>query len=187
MIDLAKKRAENLARLTGASIEEGSSVKKITLEELVDNPDNAWHIISLATKKEMVDGNTLTPKGKIRRVQGKNLAYPDLLESLNVGGVVRKGKNKGVKTRTNLETMRYMYSVHNKIRDFYLGESNDEVAEYFSDMIELLDSYATTVVALAIKNDPDLLDKVYEIDLAEEKAMKENLSKARDNKAKDPE
>ena len=187
MIDLAKKRAENLARLTGAKVEEGSSVKKITLQELVDEPENAWHVISLATKKEMVDGKT-TSTGKIRRVQGKNLAYPDLLESINVGGVERRGKNKGTfKMRTNLDTMRYMYSVHNKMRDFYLGESNDEIAEYFSTMIEVLDSYATTVVTLAIDSDPDLLDKVYEIDLAEEKAMKENLSKARDNKDKDPE
>lgn len=187
MIDLAAKRAENLARLTGAKVEEGSSVKKITREELVDDPEKAWHIISLATKKEMVDGKT-TSTGKVRRVQGKNLAYPDLLGSFEIGGVEKKGKNKGTfKMRTNLETMRYMYSVHNKIRDFYLGESNDEIAEYFKDMLDTLDSYATTVVTLAVVDDPDLLDKVYEIDLAEEKAMKENLRQARDNKAKDSE
>lgn len=179
MIDLAKKRAENKARLMGVQ-KSDSSVVMITKEDIANDPEKAWHIISLATKKEMIDSDKLTAKGKVRRVQGKDLAYPDLIASVDVGETAAKSKKANNKARSNIETMRYMYSVRNKMISFYEGDTSEEFLEYFSSVIEILDAYATEVVSLAIDADPDLLKKVYDIDVKEAEAVKDNLSKARE-------
>lgn len=179
MIDLAKKRAENQARLMGVK-KSDSGVAMITKEEIAADPEKAWHIIALATKKEMVDSDKLTAKGKVRRVQGKDLAYPDLISSVDVGHTAAKSKKVGNKSRSNTETMRYMYSVRNKMISFYESDTTEDFLEYFSSVIEILDAYATEVVSLAIDADPDLLSKVYEIDVREAEAVLSNLEKARD-------
>lgn len=181
MIDLAKRRAENQARLMGIT-NTSNEVVMITKEDIARDPEKAWHIISLATKKEMIDSDKLTTKGKVRRVQGKNLAYPNLIASVNVGETAAKSKKAEDRSRTNIETMRYMYSVRNKMGSFYESDSSEDFLDYFTSIIEVLDTYAQEVVSLAIDADPDLLAKVYEIDVKEAEALKENLGKARDAK-----
>ena len=176
MLDLEKLRAENRARLLGQTQAPADKVARITKEQLAEDPEAAWHIISLATKpktEKLDNGRTKTLKER---------QYPQLAESVTVGEI--QAKKRGAKNdgRTNIETMREMYSIRNKVNRFVIGEESDKYAEFFMSIVEMLDAYAMTAAVDLLEANPNLLQQVYEIDLAENAAMQDRLAKAREKR-----
>lgn len=163
MIDLAARRQANLDRLMGKKPSNNSKVARISKNEVAEKPETAWHIISLATKKKMVEGKDG------RMVQSKELAYPGLIEDALVGmrATTTKTAKKSTVERYSLETMRYMYQVRNKMNSFYMDDMDDSFTDYFKSVVEILDGYACDVASLAVSEDENLLERVYEIDCAE--------------------
>lgn len=157
MIDIDALRAANKARLLGETAVAANGVKKITKEEVANEPQVCWKIIELATKRATT---TMVDKtGKERKVVAKGQMYPIMPEEIvgiTVGG-------KGAKTnRTNIETMRKMVEVRKAMTTNAINDVNDSYIEYFKSVVEVLDAYATTVVADMLDADPDVLDKVYD-------------------------
>lgn len=165
-MDIEKRRKENIARLLGKPEQEIAS-KRITNESVTNNPDEAWEVISIVTKKD---------KNAYR--------YADTFKEEIVGTIASKGKGKNIE-RTNLQTMRDMYSIRNKIVKFATADVSDKYFEYYTGLLEVIDGYALDVVADMYEADSNMFDKVNEIIAAEEQAMRENMKKARNSRSKE--
>ena len=152
MIDLAARREANKRRLLGLA-DENSKIPYTKAD--VENPEVCWKIISLCTRFATVEG----ANGKKRPT--KNLAFPELLEPVEVGNR-KTGKNAKREniTRTNLDTMREMYSYRNAMNHHYEDDIDDKYIEYFKSVVEVLDGYANQVVADIVVEDEDFLNRV---------------------------
>lgn len=152
MIDLAARREANKRRLLG--LEDESKIPFTKAD--VENPEVCWEIISLCTRFATVKGANGKPK------QTKNLAYPELLEPVEVGNHSTKSKNAKREniTRTNLETMREMYTNRNAMNRHFEDDIDDKYTDYFKSVVEVLDGYANQVVADIIVEDEDFLNRV---------------------------
>lgn len=153
MIDLAARREANKRRLLGLA-DENSKIPFTKAD--VENPEVCWEIISLCTRFATVEG----ANGK--KKPSKNLAFPELLEPVEVGNHSTKSKNAKREniTRTNLETMREMYTNRNTMNRHYEDDIDDKYTEYFKSVVEILDGYATQVVTDIIVEDEDFLNRV---------------------------
>ena len=152
MIDLDARREANKRRLLG--LEDADSKIPFTKAD-VENPEVCWEIISLCTRFETVEGANGKPK------QTKNLAFPELLEPVEVGSrKTGKTAKREFVTRTNIETMREMYKNRNAMNRHYEDDIEDKYTEYFKSVVEILDGYATEVVADIIVEDDDFLNRV---------------------------
>lgn len=159
MIDINKKRAENKARLLGTPIDDGKSLIPYTVADAT-NPEVCWEIISLCTRKELVERKARG--GKTYKAEGKNLMFPNLTETVMVGEKAILSKKSKAKTaiRTNIQTMDEMYGIRNSMNRHAVDDVSDDYIEYFTSVVEVLDTYAQTVVADMISADPDFLAKV---------------------------
>ena len=159
MIDIAKKRAMNKARLLGVDVNDDKAKIPYTAADAM-NSEVCWEIISLCTRKELIEKTR--KDGTTYKVEGKNLAFPELTEIVTVGEMAvanKKAKSKSI-IRTNIQTMDEMYSIRNSMNKHAVDDLNDEYIDYFTSVVEVLDSYAETVVADMIDADPDFLNKV---------------------------
>ena len=159
MIDIAQKRAQNKARLLGVVAEDGKSPIPYTVADAT-NPEVCWEILSLCTRKELVERKARG--GKVYKAEGKNLMFPDLTEVVTVGEKAvanKKAKSKSI-IRTNIQTMDEMYSIRNSMNRHAVDDISDDYIEYFTSVVEVLDTYAQTVVADMIEADETFLDKV---------------------------
>lgn len=152
MIDLDARREANKRRVLGYT-DENSKIPYTKAD--VENPEVCWDIISVCTRFETVDG----ANGK--KKQTKNLAFPELLEPVEVGSR-KTGKNakREFVTRTNIQTMREMYDNRNAMNRHYVDDVDDKYTEYFKSVVEILDGYAIEVVADIIVEDEDFLNRV---------------------------
>lgn len=153
MIDLQARREANKARLLGLDTD-GKVVVPYTKAD-IDNPEVCWDIISLCVRPETVkDAN-----GKVKPT--KSLKFPELLESVVVGERKTKGNAKKASVeRTNIKTMREMYTYRNEMNRYYEDDVNDKYVEYFKSVVEILDGYAIEVVTDIISEDEDFLNRV---------------------------
>lgn len=153
MIDLQARREANKARLLGLDTD-GKVVVPYTKAD-IDNPEVCWDIISLCVRFDTVkDAN-----GKVKPT--KNLKFPELLESVVVGERKTKGNAKKASVeRTNIKTMREMYTYRNEMNRYYEDDVNDKYVEYFKSVVEILDGYAIEVVTDIISEDEDFLNRV---------------------------
>lgn len=160
MIDLQKKREENKARLLGQTVDEGKVVVPYTKEDVIANPETCWDIISLVTRKKVVENEG--KDGKVRRIQTKELAHPELLDEVVVGGrkTTTKGAKRKVVTRSNIKTMDEMYGIRNKMNGYAINDNDDEYVEYFTSVVEVLDGYAQQVLTDILDEDEDFLNRV---------------------------
>ena len=159
MIDIAQNRAQNKASFLGVVEEDGKSPIPYTASDAF-NPEVCWEIISLCTRKELVERKARG--GNVYKAEGKNLMFPDLTEVITVGERAvanTKAKSKSV-IRTNIQTMDEMYSIRNSMNKHAVDDVNDAYIDYFTSVVEILDTYAQTVVADMIEADETFLDKV---------------------------
>ncbi len=153
MIDLQARREANKARLFGKDID-GKAVVPYTKAD-IGNPEVCWDIISLCVRFDTVK----EANGRVKVT--KNLKFPELLESVVVGARKTKGNAKRDKVeRTNIDTMREMYSVRNTMNRYYEDDVNDKYTEYFENVVDVLDTYAIEVVTDIICEDEDFLNRV---------------------------
>lgn len=153
MIDLQARREANKARLLGKDVDDKAVVPYTKAD--IDNPEVCWDIISLCVRPETVQD----AKGKIRVT--KNLKFPELLEPVVVGERKTKANAKKAKVeRTNLKTMREMYSFRNTMNGYYEDDVDDKYTEYFRSVVQILDGYANEVVTDIITEDEDFLNRV---------------------------
>lgn len=159
MIDIQKKRAENKARLLGIDLSDDKAVIPYTASDAT-NAEVCWAIISLCTRKEQIEKKR--KDGTTYKVEGKNLAFPDLTEIVTVGerAVAKKDPKKQSIVRTNIQTMDEMYGIRNSMNRHAVDDVNDAYIDYFVSVVEVLDTYAQTVVADMISADPDFLNKI---------------------------
>jgi GTP:adenosylcobinamide-phosphate guanylyltransferase len=143
MIDLKAKREANKARLLGLNPE--SKKAPYTKADCIE-PEVCWEIISIVVRK-----------GE----KQNTLAYPELFEVVTVGEkkAVKTAK-KDVIVRTNIKTMQEMFKIRNSMNKHAIDDVNDDYIEYFKSVVEVLDTYATTVVADMIDAKPSFLDDV---------------------------
>lgn len=157
MIDIAAKRAKNLARVNAGIAKTG--IEPITKVQAVTRPDKAWFILKLAMKHTVIENED----GK--KVQTKDLAYPNLLLD------------------ADLNAIKVMYQTRNKM--LRLSANTTDFNEYFSSIREISDAFACEIISNAIEQDETLLDKVYEIQVkeAEEKikASEEKIKASEEN------
>lgn len=153
MIDLQARREENRKRLMGIDVD-GKAVVPYTKAD-IGNPEVCWDIISLCVRFDTVkDAN-----GKVKAT--KKLKFPELLESVVVGERKTKGNAKKASVeRTNIKTMREMYTYRNEMNRYYEDDVNDKYVEYFKSVVEILDGYAIEVVTDIISEDEDFLNRV---------------------------
>lgn len=153
MIDLQARREANKARLLG-HITDGKVVVPYTKAD-IDNPEVCWDIISLCVRLDTVkDAN-----GKVKTT--KNLKFPELLESVVVGERKTRANAKKAKVeRTNIDTMREMYTTRNAMNSHYEDDVDDKYIGYFKSVVEVLDTYAYEVVVDIITEDEDFLNRV---------------------------
>ena len=168
-MDIRKLREKNMKRLAGEMEENVAVVVPITPKMIDADPEYAWTIIALATK--------LKPKSK-------ELAHPHLLKEEIVAEVaIKKSKaEKEAISRTNKKTMREMYSLHNKVAKLAIGDYDEDYAEYFEELLNDVNAYAIMCVADMYEADPELFEKVYEIQVAEKEQQAKNMAKARKSK-----
>lgn len=153
MIDLQARREENRKRLMGIDVD-GKAVVPYTKAD-IGNPEVCWDIISLCVRLDTVK----EANGRVKVT--KNLKFPELLESVVVGARKTKGNAKRDKVeRTNIDTMREMYSVRNTMNRYYEDDVNDKYTEYFENVVDVLDTYAIEVVTDIICEDEDFLNRV---------------------------
>lgn len=159
MIDINKKRAENKARLLGVAVADGKNPVPYTAADAT-NPEVCWEIISLCTRKELIERKG--KGGSTYKAEGKNLMFPDLTEVVTVGEKAVANKNAKAKSiiRTNIQTMDEMYAIRNSMNRHAVDDVDDAYIEYFTSVVDVLDTYAQTVVADMITADPDFLARV---------------------------
>ena len=155
IFDIQSKRAENLQRLSGES---AYTFTPYTLIDCSENPLIDWDIISILTRFETVEYKN--SKGEIKTRKGKNLAYPDLIDVVNVGERKRNKYHDSRITRTNISTMRGMLEMRSKCGDFYEDETDEQFLNYFENLSSELDSYAKKVVLMMIESDSEFLNRV---------------------------
>ena len=157
MIDLQKMRAANYARLHG-EVDEDSSVVPYTKTDLQD-AEVCWKIISLSVRPKMVEATS--KNGTTYSKATKDLQFPELMDAVVVGQKkTTAGSKKDIVERTNIDTMRDMYEIRNKMNKFFIQESEDKYTEFFGSVVEVMDAYAQTVVVDCMEADPEFLDKV---------------------------
>ena len=150
MIDIAALRAQNKARLNGSL--DGKAIT-FTKDSLLD-ADSCWKIIELAVKRatqEKEDKN-----GKVRKVMDKGLRFNIAPETI-VG--TTKGAKGATKSRTNIETMRSMMETRNAMNIRAINDVDDAYIQYFTSVVEVLDTYAMTVCTDMYEADPTIIDK----------------------------
>lgn len=153
MIDLQARREANKARLFGKDID-GKAVVPYTKAD-IDNAEVCWDIISLCVRPETVK----EANGRVKAT--KNLKFPELLGAVVVGARKTKGNAKKTKVeRTNIDTMREMYSFRNTMNRYYEDDVDDKYTEYFEGVVKILDGYAIEVVTDIICEDEDFLNRV---------------------------
>lgn len=153
MIDLQARREENRKRLMGIDVD-GKAVVPYTKAD-IGNPEVCWDIISLCVRFDTVKYDN----GKVKAT--KKLKFPELLEPVVVGARKTKGTAKRDKVeRTNIDTMREMYSFRNAMNRYYEDDVADKYTEYFENVVDVLDTYAIEVVTDIICEDEDFLNRV---------------------------
>ena len=160
MLDLEQIRKANQAALLGTAADATSKKKAYTKEDVATNQDVVWDIISLCVRKETVE-KTNKRTGATYPAQGKNLAFPELTETVTVGKR-KTGKNaeKDIVVRTNIETMREMYETRNSMIRHYQDDIDEKYLNHFASIVEVLDSYALSVVTEMIAADEEFLARV---------------------------
>ncbi len=154
MIDLQARREENKKRLRGIDVD-GKAVVPYTKAD-IDNPEVCWDIISLCVRLDTVK----EANGRIKLT--KKLKFPELLDTVVVGERKTKGNNakRDKVERTNIDTMREMYTYRNAMNSHYEDDVDDKYIGYFKSVVEVLDAYAYEVVVDIITEDDDFLNRV---------------------------
>ena len=162
-LDIAARREANKMKLLGITEETGKAVVPYTKLDAT-TPEVCWDIISIITRKEQIEKKGRG--GSVYMAEGKNLMFPNLLETVVVGerAAAQKKKNEERKTytRTNIETMDEMYTIRNKMIRYAVDDKEEKYVDYYSHIVETLDGYACEVIADIIMEDDEFLDRVNE-------------------------
>ena len=160
LYDLESARKANQERLLGIK---KTDTEPITKEMIFENQRYCWEIISIVIAKETEQFTDNDGKVKTRTLN--KLRYPDLVESINVGERKRNKYGKTVQTRTNISTMRNIYSMRTKLSAYYEDDisNDDDYTKYFQSAVSALDGYALQCVCDMISDDDKFLTKINQI------------------------
>ena len=157
-------RERNLRRLQGV---EGTAKVFVpwTAEEIVSSAEKCWEVISLVTRKKVVE--VVGKKGNPYKKESSELQYPiyhaAIVGEQSVLTTSEDKKKMRVKVeRDNLTTMRELYQMRTKIGKLYGNENSETYAAIYKAIGNALDGYANQVVSDELQYQEGFLDKLNE-------------------------
>lgn len=156
VLSLEEIRRRNIARKNGQTNPD-KEILPWTVDEIIMSAEKCWEVITLCTRKKTVE--TVGKNGKTYTRPSNELQYPIYHTAVVGEGATAKGKQL---ERNNLDTMRELYQMRNKVAKLYADENSETYMEIYHSLGEALDVYATQVVSDELQYQEGFLDKLNE-------------------------
>lgn len=175
VMSLEEERKRMLANLKGETSAE-KVVVPWTAEEIICDVKKCWEVITLCTRKKVVE--TVGKTGNKYNRPSNELQYPIYHTAVVGEGATNKGKQF---KRNNIDTMRELFQMHNRIVKLYATETSDTYGPIYASISEALDVYALRVVADELTYQEGFLDKLNEARKMEAEARSKSKSDKSDS------